>query len=130
MRIAPSHVRMNQGSAETFALFFHAEDGIRDHCVTGVQTCALPISPAAPERGEGGSRRSFRDPEHGDTAPWLQAKIFPGLKIFLGSNARLISRITPNNSSPSWSRMYSVRAMPTPCSAEREPLNCCTSAEV
>src|SRR5260221_774220 len=22
-----------------------AEDGIRDHCVTGVQTCALPISP-------------------------------------------------------------------------------------
>src|SRR5260221_3676183 len=26
-------------------LFFQAEDGIRDHCVTGVQTCALPISP-------------------------------------------------------------------------------------
>src|SRR5438034_3305312 len=25
-------------------LFFQAEDGIRDHCVTGVQTCALPIS--------------------------------------------------------------------------------------
>src|SRR6202012_4491749 len=24
-------------------LFFQAEDGIRDHCVTGVQTCALPI---------------------------------------------------------------------------------------
>src|SRR5437588_7768685 len=23
---------------------FQAEDGIRDHCVTGVQTCALPIS--------------------------------------------------------------------------------------
>src|SRR4030095_8695676 len=27
-------------------VFFQAEDGIRDHCVTGVQTCALPISPA------------------------------------------------------------------------------------
>src|SRR5437588_2766151 len=26
--------------------FFQAEDGIRDHCVTGVQTCALPISGA------------------------------------------------------------------------------------
>src|SRR2546429_6507537 len=25
--------------------FFHAEDGIRDVAVTGVQTCALPISP-------------------------------------------------------------------------------------
>ena len=24
-------------------IFFQAEDGIRDHCVTGVQTCALPI---------------------------------------------------------------------------------------
>src|SRR6202012_6197835 len=25
--------------------FLQAEDGIREHCVTGVQTCALPISP-------------------------------------------------------------------------------------
>src|SRR2546421_3319794 len=28
--------------------FFQAEDGIRDLIVTGVQTCALPILPAAP----------------------------------------------------------------------------------
>src|SRR5436190_18172214 len=28
--------------------FFQAEDGIRDHCVTGVQTCALPISHEPP----------------------------------------------------------------------------------
>src|SRR5437667_6104556 len=40
-----------------FFFFFQAEDGIRDRDVTGVQTCALPISPtggglvtAAPER--------------------------------------------------------------------------------
>src|SRR2546425_2179932 len=26
--------------------FFQAEDGIRDKLVTGVQTCALPISPS------------------------------------------------------------------------------------
>src|SRR5260221_383584 len=31
--------------------FFQAEEGIRDHCVTGVQTCALPISPARQRRG-------------------------------------------------------------------------------
>src|SRR5438132_9128315 len=34
------------GSAEVDLVhyfFFQAEDGIRDHCVTGVQTCALPI---------------------------------------------------------------------------------------
>src|SRR5579875_3477662 len=30
-----------------FFFFFQAEDGIRDHCVTGVQTCALPIFSAA-----------------------------------------------------------------------------------
>src|SRR3712207_4207154 len=30
-----------------FFFFFQAEDGIRDHCVTGVQTCALPILPVA-----------------------------------------------------------------------------------
>src|SRR5437588_6958172 len=29
--------------ADVFFFFFQAEDGIRDHCVTGVQTCALPI---------------------------------------------------------------------------------------
>src|SRR5256885_13119351 len=28
--------------------FFQAEDGIRDYKVTGVQTCALPISAEAP----------------------------------------------------------------------------------
>src|SRR5260221_1797932 len=31
------------GGFYTWLLFFQAEDGIRDHCVTGVQTCALPI---------------------------------------------------------------------------------------
>src|SRR2546423_9203783 len=29
-----------------FFFFFQAEDGIRDKLVTGVQTCALPISPS------------------------------------------------------------------------------------
>src|SRR5437588_136669 len=31
------------GSTSSGFFFFQAEDGIRDHCVTGVQTCALPI---------------------------------------------------------------------------------------
>src|SRR5207248_6401585 len=30
-----------------FFFFFQAEDGIRDRTVTGVKTCALPISPNA-----------------------------------------------------------------------------------
>src|SRR5258708_23217946 len=49
--------------------FFQAEDGIRDDLVTGVQTCALPISPARPASNSlahwvcnGGFRR---EPLHG-----------------------------------------------------------------
>src|SRR2546429_6486621 len=38
--------------------FFQAEDGIRDVAVTGVQTCALPISGAA-ARLERGRRAGF-----------------------------------------------------------------------
>src|SRR5260221_8513479 len=36
---------------ERIVFFFQAEDGIRDHCVTGVQTCALPISLDITARG-------------------------------------------------------------------------------
>src|SRR4051794_41687280 len=35
-----------------FFFFFQAEDGIRDGRVTGVQTCALPISGDLPELAE------------------------------------------------------------------------------
>ena len=34
---------MRCGRVVCVVFFFQAEDGIRDHCVTGVQTCALPI---------------------------------------------------------------------------------------
>src|SRR2546426_2875749 len=44
-----------------FFFFFQAEDGIRDYKVTGVQTCALPISAqpqsATPGGGRAGSAR-------------------------------------------------------------------------
>src|SRR5258708_16680632 len=36
--------------ADCCFFFFQAEDGIRDDLVTGVQTCALPIWPAAVAR--------------------------------------------------------------------------------
>src|SRR5882762_7072197 len=44
------------GAHVLFAFFFQAEDGIRDSSVTGVQTCALPISGA---RRFGGSWRRW-----------------------------------------------------------------------
>src|SRR6266511_4443003 len=55
-----------------FVFFFQAEDGIRDFHVTGVQTCALPISgidfePGAPPgsvSGELGLRRFLEERVH------------------------------------------------------------------
>src|SRR5690606_40681581 len=38
--------------------FFHAEDGIRDFHVTGVQTCALPISTCSRAPPSGSARQS------------------------------------------------------------------------
>src|SRR5262249_59902877 len=43
----------------TTFFFFQAEDGIRDWSVTGVQTCALPISPGR-TRGDRALRRVSR----------------------------------------------------------------------
>src|SRR5699024_11471437 len=51
-------------SLPVYAFFFQADDGIRDRNVTGVQTCALPIS------------WSGTKPQ--DPAKYLQGAILPG----------------------------------------------------
>src|SRR2546422_2493408 len=48
---------MSGRTLSCFFFFFQAEDGIRDVAVTGVQTCALPISHL---RREGPDRRARR----------------------------------------------------------------------
>src|SRR5256885_4853995 len=48
--------------------FFQAEDGIRDYKVTGVQTCALPISPGRGASAPAAGRRPGR-PAAGAEAP-------------------------------------------------------------
>src|SRR5260370_1947509 len=55
-------------SLSTFVFFFQAEDGIRDSSVTGVQTCALPIS-RHHVRLRGGEGRGGGDPES-DVVAW------------------------------------------------------------
>src|SRR5207302_5109551 len=42
-----------------FFFFFQAEDGIRDFHVTGVQTCALPISKSEPNAASGTPRSTL-----------------------------------------------------------------------
>src|SRR3989454_12605356 len=51
-----------------FFFFFQAEDGIRDYKVTGVQTCALPISARAgvPELCDGNERCNENHDAAGD----------------------------------------------------------------
>src|SRR5690606_39615968 len=51
-------------ASESVAFFFQAEDGIRAFHVTGVQTCALPISapPRARADSPSGHLRSARSP--------------------------------------------------------------------
>src|SRR5256886_12548577 len=42
---SPTRARTSADVSSASFFFFQAEDGIRDLTVTGVQTCALPISP-------------------------------------------------------------------------------------
>src|SRR5438105_9403705 len=42
-----------------YVFFFQAEDGIRDPLVTGVQTCALPISPVPQASVSASTPRSY-----------------------------------------------------------------------
>src|SRR5256714_896131 len=46
MPLVTNHLSADKGRGLSFLFFFQAEDGIRDKLVTGVQTCALPISRA------------------------------------------------------------------------------------
>src|SRR5256886_2513690 len=57
-------IDMLKGRCECFFFFFQAEDGIRDLTVTGVQTCALPISAKGPGAA---SRAHARVRSHGPT---------------------------------------------------------------
>src|SRR6266496_5037216 len=54
-----------------FFFFFQAEDGIRDLYVTGVQTCALPISAAGglPQRARAAVRVLHARNDHGGRRP-------------------------------------------------------------
>src|SRR2546426_458198 len=61
----PAKIFMGDGGAMFLGFFFQAEDGIRDYKVTGVQTCALPISPGRAGRRV---RRGPRSPTRGPGA--------------------------------------------------------------
>src|SRR5256885_8822765 len=51
----PRTARPRMDACSRMFFFFQAEDGIRDYKVTGVQTCALPISSLTSDAVEGGA---------------------------------------------------------------------------
>src|SRR5947209_20440209 len=66
------------GSRDMIVFFFQAEDGIRDIGVTGVQTCALPISwgtigrTICRSRSFENDRRNLRSPGQERPAAWTR----------------------------------------------------------
>src|SRR5256885_19150 len=58
--------------------FFQAEDGIRDYKVTGVQTCALPISRSETSSGGGGHAPIRLGPSLCDAEGRAQIVLGPG----------------------------------------------------
>src|SRR5207248_8371892 len=53
-----------------FIFFFQAEDGIRDRTVTGVQTCALPISATPPWSCRSARQDHAASGAPDSTGPW------------------------------------------------------------
>src|SRR5256884_5040446 len=138
---------MGDHTASTCLFFFQAEDGIRDVAVTGVQTCALPISkPAAAEArrkrqallsdGPGAlmahprpaswqwpwnsaNAQATASPPHN----WAQAsRLFPPPP----APARVSSG--PNRFSPAWYGLPPSRESPTPLAIPCPPPPSCLAA--
>src|SRR5690606_40273478 len=70
-----------------FLFFFQAEDGIRVFHVTGVQTCALPISHARPV-----SRKGFAPAPRSEHVARSRAKKAPRRGFFAGIGPALCPR--------------------------------------
>src|SRR3989442_7695333 len=83
--------------------FFQAEDGIRDADVTGVQTCALPISVAPACRNCCLTRRTANGDEL-STWTWSIQVAATSLRVLLRKSIR-ITLLLPNGSRLSCGRL-------------------------
>src|SRR2546429_8185346 len=75
-----------------FFFFFQAEDGIRDVAVTGVQTCALPIS-AAHEPFVGFARYEDADYFDRTVALCLDAGFTPSIRHEAGQFVNVLALV-------------------------------------
>src|SRR3712207_2879973 len=84
-----------QGVTRTVvSFFFQAEDGIRDIGVTGVQTCALPISLSTVRAPRRLARVSAAKVSCGRISFWHRT-VAPGPSSWSGTCAAAVSRLAP-----------------------------------
>src|SRR5256885_5937248 len=75
--------------------FFQAEDGIRDYKVTGVQTCALPISPS-PSHGWRRTMQTCTEARPGRVAlSWQEASMTTSVSAGKAASLQLDIRRVP-----------------------------------
>src|SRR3989454_6790382 len=109
-----------------FLFFFQAEDGIRDYKVTGVQTCALPICPAASRADQHGRQRDRVSRVRGARAGHGHPILLRDTTPCLGTrdereHQRLAPPIppeTPEHGPPHPARPYADRRQTEPPAAE------------
>src|SRR5437868_5638789 len=104
--------------ARLYFFFFQAEDGIRDRNVTGVQTCALPISRRGRPAGHDQPpprRRPRQDPAH--RAPRRQ----PARRARV-PRRRLAAQLVQRHARQAGSRQADLRAHPLPGRRRRQRL--------
>src|SRR3989441_4137205 len=75
---------LKRPSSALMIFFFQAEDGIRDKLVTGVQTCALPISRRVSDQNSKGVE--FLMKKHKITVVKGTGVVQPGKKVKVGSD--------------------------------------------
>src|SRR6266487_5716083 len=107
--------------------FFQAEDGIRDGRVTGVQTCALPISgrngPSARIRlavGESPEGFPTRVGRCGACRAGSRSSLRRGRRYEWDQVVRLTSTVSLNPDVALWTIRTSTRSMRTVCSPRQE----------
>src|SRR5690625_7657723 len=85
----------------SFVFFFQAEDGIRDGHVTGVQTCALPISCPCPIE--------LCEVVHAPHAPSSSAKLLFWTRISTTSQSRSEERRVGKECRSRWSAYHAKK---------------------
>src|SRR2546429_2864422 len=90
---------MQDGDDGQIFFFFQAEDGIRDVAVTGVQTCALPIS-----THESWLFRSNRSSAMGSTKPMIDSSEIATTHVLRALAYPIATWCTPHDGSRSEER--------------------------